>query len=214
MINKSFVRNFFATVLAVGAFAATGAAQSLSYSPVSKWGSGTVIDGAWSTLVRSKDGVRGTVVTSDLAPGSVQSIWYVVFNKPENCATSPCGVPDLGNPAAGPGMIGRQGQIAGPNGASAFAAELKVGDPTGVFRGMTLMDAEKAEIHIVLRYHGQPMEGVLEEQLRTFGDGCPAEGCANVQFAIFMAGGDVMNAKVDAIQDLLGRVAQRMSINP
>ncbi|MBI3245111.1 MAG: hypothetical protein HYZ50_01245 [Deltaproteobacteria bacterium] len=64
-----------------------------------------------------------------------------------------------------------------------------VGDTTGVVAGigtgMGLLNAKKAEIHLVVRTHGLASTdpAVLQLQLTTFNGGCPPNTCVNVQVA-------------------------------
>jgi hypothetical protein len=54
-----------------------------------------------SMLVRSPNGISFTYQTPSLAPsvGHAVTLWIVVFNHPELCATSPCTDADLFIPA-------------------------------------------------------------------------------------------------------------------
>jgi hypothetical protein len=62
-----------------------------------------------------------------------------------------------------------------------------------VYPSPGLIDASKAEVHLVVRTHGGPIHGHVHEQLTTFGGGCTPETggdleygneCIDQQFAI------------------------------
>jgi hypothetical protein len=137
------------------------------------WGS-TVKVGS-STLVRNQNGVTVTVNTSELDPGSAVTIWLVVFNN----GTS--GGPD--------DVIYGAGHVVGGNGTANFAAHLNEGDTGGSLFPQPspgLIDAETAEIHIVVRSHGPAIPGMIPEQIHTVGGGCLINVCEDLQFAIHL----------------------------
>src|SRR6266540_2067766 len=50
---------------------------------------GAAIPGASSTLVRNSSGASMTLQTSGLGAGTAATVWWVIFNNPENCV-GPC----------------------------------------------------------------------------------------------------------------------------
>ena len=50
--------------------------------------------------------------------------------------------------------------------------------------GSGLLEAQGAEVHLILRTHGLPIPGWVDEQISTFEGGCEVNVCANQQFAI------------------------------
>ena len=54
----------------------------------------TLLPGA-ATLTRTDDGISYRIYTSGLLPGA-HTVWFIIFNKPQNCAGSPgpCSGPD------------------------------------------------------------------------------------------------------------------------
>ena len=173
-----------------------GARTSISAVHVfSASGDGAVIQGAGSQLIRSKDGVFMTFHTQGLMPGTVATAWWVVFNNPKACVTSPCRVADLlSNPYSQPSLLYAAGRIVGADGALDMGAFLKVGDTTGSasvpvppFPAVNpgLLDPKNSEVHVVIRSHGATLMGNdLTAQLTTFNGGCPPNVCANVQASI------------------------------
>ena len=55
-------------------------------------------------------------------------------------------------------------------------------DNTG---GLVLINPLTAEVHVVARNHGPPIEGVVAQQTSEFLGGCPPNDCVNVQAAIY-----------------------------
>jgi hypothetical protein len=132
-----------------------------------------VVVGASSKLVRNQNGVTVTVNTSGLVSGSAVTIWLIVFNN----GTS--GGPD--------DVIYGAGHVVGPNGTANFAAHLNEGDSGGSLFPQPspgLIDAETAEIHIVVRSHGPFIPGMIPEQIHTVEGDCDPSVCEDLQFAI------------------------------
>jgi hypothetical protein len=67
--------------------------QSYQVANIVDFHSGVVVGGA-ATLTRSKKSVWANIHTSGLYPNSAYSIWWVVWNDPENCFDG-CGEDDL-----------------------------------------------------------------------------------------------------------------------
>lgn len=170
----------------------------VSISPVhvfSPTGDGALIQGAGSELTRSKAGVFMTFHAQGLTPGTVATAWWVFFNNPKACATSPCRVADLlSNPYSQPSLLYAAGRIVGADGTIDMGAFRAVGDTTGSesvpvppFPAVNpgLLDPKNAEVHIVIRSHGATLMGdLLTAQLTTFNGGCPPNMCANVQASV------------------------------
>jgi hypothetical protein len=141
-------------------------------------------------LVRSNRGVSMNLQTTELDPGAAYTVWWVVFNNPEYCE-GPCNGPDLFNPDVNGIVLYAAGHVIGSDGIGNFAGHLAEGDTSGdsppaEFPGLDdgLVDASKAEIHLVLRTHGQPIPGLVSEQIQTFLGGCGENVCADQQFAL------------------------------
>lgn len=168
-----------------------------------------------ATLVRSGRGVVAHVKAHNI-PAGVYTLWWVVWNTPEGCATPfQCLEPDLFDPEGDTGLaIGYGGgAVVGPGGNLSLSAQLKEGRalegfPYAEFGAIgvsltetTLVDSEHAEIHLVLRTHGELIPGMVWSQRSTFNGGCvyeppisasdPAWGvpganaCSDEYFAIF-----------------------------
>ncbi len=149
-------------------------------------GTFTPVNGA-STLVRDWHGVRMTYHTSGLEPGGTYTAWWVVFNRPERCSDGVCDEDDIFvNPEpARTSVLWAAGSIAGHDGIAAFDATLDRREMTGeVLFGPGLVRPFGAEIHVVIRAHGQPVTGAVDLQLSTFGGACDINHCEDVQAAI------------------------------
>ncbi|MDN3667768.1 hypothetical protein QWY93_19515 [Echinicola jeungdonensis] len=143
----------------------------------------------------------------ELIAGNAYTIWFVIFNAPENCATSPCGEPDIFNPETMTDVSFGGGNIAG-NSSITISGHKKVGDLSGsampFFNDLLgldipifgLIDPWGAEVHLVLRSHGPKVPANMPDLINSFDGGCttfldagqvtddPGE-CADSHFAIF-----------------------------
>ena len=177
--------------------------------------------GGNSKLVR--DGAAGTVAShinaTHLMPGGAYTYWYVIFNNPELCSDGVCGEDDLfvdpETPnvaqinAVGIAVLGGNGEVANNGGRAAFSGGLTEGvigsgldiviGPGGLIPlGPGMLQGGKAmtaEIHIVIRNHGEAQTGVdLFEQLNRFWGNCtnvpvdddPTFECIDEQFAVHL----------------------------
>lgn len=136
-----------------------------------------------STLHRNGNGVTVNFKTSELMPGHAYSLWWVIWNKPEECAIpGECGLDDFMESAMDVEveLLYATGSVAGNNGKGNFSAHLKVGDTTesvnedifGLPSFGGLQDADAAEIHAVLRSHGPKIPGLVGEQINSYEGGC------------------------------------------
>jgi len=84
-----------------------------------------------STLNRTDSDLSASYKGEGLTPGNAVTLWWVVFNYPENCAAGPyqCSPNDMGNdmPAKGDFLFA-SGQVVADNGKGNFAGRLNVGD--------------------------------------------------------------------------------------
>ena len=154
---------------------------------VHRFSDASVVPGATSTLLRTGKGVSMTLHTSELEPGAAYTVWWVVFNRPSQCATSPCGEPDLFDPDVHAFVTHAAGHVIGPNGTGHFAGSLREGAVSDNLLGGvgSLENALAAEIHFVVRTHGAPnTPGGVPDQIHTFEPSCNPSVCQDVQFAI------------------------------
>lgn len=164
-----------------------------------------VIEDAEAELEREGDSVELELETV-VDPDHTITVWWIVFNNPAACS-DPCGSNDLphrgGDPAVQASGFWATSGVADDDGEIELEAELEEGNPPGQMLPWAtpggLLDAEGAEIHIIVRTHGPEQPGLLYEQLNTVGGGCnntpPALGvpgsypCEDIQAAIFLPGG-------------------------
>jgi hypothetical protein len=167
-----------------------------------------VVQGANAGLLRTADALRTRTHSAGLDHRHVMTLWWVIFNYPEECNEGeggPCGMPDLFDPAVAPACLYADGSMVGGNGQARFHDRLLVGasrDSCLPHFGGTdhgLQNPLGAEVHLVVRSHGPLIPGMVKEQRSTFAGGCmvdlepgvvpenPGE-CADLQFAVFPPG--------------------------
>lgn len=174
-------------VLADGSHGAHGPVVTVSDMHI--FPTGPAVVGA-SVMTRDKTGVEATVSTTGLAPAGAYSWWWVVFNRPQYCVDG-CGLDDLpvgatpisnGDPRVRASLLWGGGFVSDDSGAAYTAARLERGKPPGEVRfGPGLWNVKKAEIHIVLRTHGEALAGEVAEQIGSFDGGCTPEEIAGGQ---------------------------------
>ncbi len=171
---------------------------------------GPLVEGAESTLVRMEHGLYATFHAVELEPGDAYTVWWVIFNKPENCSDNECGrndaflfdangeqlLNDKGAPqwnfpghAATEFALGRAtGTVVDTDGTAEFRMHLPIRDDTEFDFGPGLLDPFTAEVHLIIRTHSQMIPGQLHDQLNSPWGGCPEgwpkDPCKDVQLAI------------------------------
>jgi hypothetical protein len=138
---------------------------------------GEQVMGANARLVTNEAGATIQLKTSDLTPGDAVTVWWVIFNYPEACAAypyAPCTVDDLMN---NPGAVGAEvtyaaGNVVGGSGISNFAGHLSTGHTDQEWFGNGLTNPTGAEIHLVVRTHGEIIPGLVHDMISTFRGGC------------------------------------------
>ena len=139
-------------------------------------------------LLREQKYVSANVVTTELSADAAYTMWWVVFNNPQACDTPfACGEPDLFDPAVKAAVLWATGTVSTGDATANLVATLAEGPApvdqpfAGVVHGDRLHDADKAEIHLVLRFH----DTIDATALTTFELACG--GCYDEQFAVFPA---------------------------
>ncbi len=194
-----------------GAFAQDGETPKSSKSAVYQFSDGAEVEDAWSTMTRYENGVIATLHTTNLPANDVVTMWWVVFNEPQNCSDA-CGEDDIfmvdeegelvigqSGPqlnldqieAAQIALLGATGTVVDEAGNAHFSAVLSKGDNPNLVFGPALLNPLTAEVHLVLRTHGQMSAEALDEQIIMFNGGCasewPNEPCLDLQFAVHQA---------------------------
>jgi hypothetical protein len=153
--------------------------QHVTTSPV-YWNWDPASPAGSSMLVRTEAGLGFTYSTSSLPVGQVVTVWIVVFNNPEHCATRPCSAPaDVGNPDVHADFLYGGGHIIGGSGRGNFGGHLQVGDTSGSGlaevggTAVGLLNPLTADVVLALHSHGPAASGqTLKAQLSSFLGGC------------------------------------------
>jgi hypothetical protein len=158
------------------AFAALLSAQNPNavdhdFAKVKVIGTGTVVGSA--DLVRNNNGITCVIHTSGLVPGDAYSVWWVM---PDESLT-----------------YNASGGIAGGDGTATFAGHASTG-PVGPADGSVVLsngdgsfDQPRTDtVTVVIRHHGPPIPGSINQQTGSFNFGCGSGGCKNVQIATFL----------------------------
>lgn len=162
----------------------------------------TLVPGGWSSLVRTDRGINMTLHTTDLPPNSADTVWWVIFNAPQNCAHpmagNRCGLGDIfSNPAAEPSVLYAAGHVLDAEGVGNFGGHLKLGDTSGCVPAAIpphfpcnagLTNPRGSDVMLVVRSHGDPIPGMVDAQISTFAGGCQINVCANLQASYHQAG--------------------------
>ncbi|HEU4431428.1 MAG TPA: hypothetical protein VFT98_21895 [Myxococcota bacterium] len=186
-IHSAMRMGFGCSVVWAALALASPATAQTSFRPERSTMTGDIVYRSATMLVRSKDGITGTIHTSGLTPGFVYTAWFAIFNNPENCFTRPCTPNDImNNPAVQGSLLGFGGQLADLDGTADFGETRAVGDATNAFFGPGLLNPKRAEIHLAVRSHGPASmdPAVFAEQLTTFNGNCPPNTCMTIQAAV------------------------------
>jgi hypothetical protein len=159
-------------------------------SDVRLFSDGSAVPGAWSSLVTNGAGASMTLHTTGLTPGDVVTVWWVVFNAPQNCTHGEgpyrCGPGDLppfgGDGSAEPSLLYATGHVIGGSGTARYGAHLAVGDTSGALFGPGLTNPLGADIHLVLHDHGPADPAIVAAEIHSFGV-CNLV-CTDVQFSV------------------------------
>jgi len=146
-----------------------------------------------ATLLRTNNKISMTFHANNLTPGNAYSVWWVIWNKPENCAIpNACDVGDFGiTQTVEVDAMFAAGHVVGNSGVGNFAGSLNEDDDSGSINHLfneppfALEDARTAEVHLLLRDHGPAIPGEVNEQISSYSGGCDTNVCYEPMFAIF-----------------------------
>ena len=187
-----------ATTAASGIGTASASATSpRQISPVRLFSDGSVVAHGWSSLRTMPDRASVDLHTRKLPAGDAVTLWWVIFNHPENCAHGVgglrCGEGDLNVASVEASVLYADGQIIRAGGIANYRATRTVGDTSGALFGNGLTNPLGADIHLVVHDHGPVIPGLEFEMTHSFGAGCnnvpPGTGtpgpntCRDVQFS-------------------------------
>jgi hypothetical protein len=152
-------------------------------------------------LVRSSNGPMIEIKTTELGEDVAYTVWWIIFNNPEECDDDGCNASDFGNPKVEASVVYATGRMTDAEweGKGTFRAFLPVGlnrlNRTAAGRerqrfGPSLQNPWKAEIHFIIRCHGpindDDTAADILEKISTVNGGCPGGiGCFDAQAGAF-----------------------------
>lgn len=163
-----------------------------NHSAVFSFANGMAIPGGSATLLRSVRGVSFSAQAAGLDPESAYTVWWIIFNNPENCANpggpngALCNADDFANPDVNASVAWATGRVSDAHGFASFDAHLiRGGTPPGeVLFGPGLV-GNGAEIHLVYVSHG-PADAIEDLQAALTGlSTCGVTGCTDTAFSVF-----------------------------
>ena len=141
MGSKTIGTTLFAAVMVIAL--AIPASAGTTRSNVYRFSDGSPVSGASSVVATSDAGARLNLHTEGLPAGHSVTVWWVIFNEPQNC-THPeaglrCGPGDLppfgGDDSAVTSIVYAAGHGIGGSGQATFAGRLAEGDTDGALFG-------------------------------------------------------------------------------
>ena len=168
VLGASLLTAVFGIAISVHGQNSSGA--NLDFAPVKMISNGTVVGSA--QLVRNNNGITCIIHTSGLVPGDAYSVWWVMPDEQL--------------------IYNASGGIAGGDGTASFAGHASTG-PVGPVDGSVVLsngdgtfDQPRTDtVTVIIRHHGPPIPGSINQQTGSFNFGCGASGCLNVQKVTF-----------------------------
>jgi hypothetical protein len=141
-----------------------------------------------ATMTRNGNGVHVRMHATAPVPNTA-TMWAVVFNGYQSCVQMPgeavaCGLDDLFREGVNASLLRAGGRAIGGSPLT-MTGNVREGDTSEALFGPGLMNAQTAEIHFILRLHGAPIPGIVDEQIHTLEGEC-VDRCADVGAAIFL----------------------------
>jgi hypothetical protein len=150
--------------------------QRVTVSWHAQSGSG-IVPGAWAKLKRDDRGAKFLFHATQLKPGHVYTVWFVIVNDPTACATTPCTAADiiLNSEAVDSDVTYGAGRVAGNSGKASLSGRISAGVLSNSWFGNGFTNPRGAEIHLVLNDHGPVIPDLLSNMLTTYRGGCTTE---------------------------------------
>ncbi len=161
-------------------------AETFAFQPAGALGGGVLQPGTsfppttGTSSLYAGDGWLGYDIHTDGLPAGAYTNWWVIVNNPEAC-DGDCGFDDIfGNPATNSSVFWATGGLVLADGVGDFRARIREGQPSkgpdGFLLGNGLQDAENAEVHVIIKYHGPASDDpdALFDQLHTLLGSCDA----------------------------------------
>jgi hypothetical protein len=186
------LRSLAAALSLLLALAGAALAQPVQQAELFDYSDGGAIAGSFAELLRTDGAVGVEMHTFGLEANHPYTAWWVIFNSPTGC-NGACNADDIfdadgkmdPNVNAGVSILFADGTIADADGNASFSALLAVGRPFGQsLTGAGLVNPRNAEIHMVVRHHGELKLANAYGQLNQ-ASSCPDCFKADVQFTIF-----------------------------
>jgi len=139
-------------------------------------------------LTRQHQLLVADMALSGLDQMAAYTVWWIIWNDPSLCATTPCSGADLG--IKGNVVTHAAGFVTGDDGVANVTARLAAGKlpvgkdspiPTKLWKGRGM----KAEVHMLVQSHGSIWPGKVHMQISIDGAACNPT-CAGQQAMIFV----------------------------
>lgn len=164
---------------------ASAATTQRGTAPVQRFTDGSAVAGASSTLLRNGTGATFSLQTRELVAGHTITVWWVIFNHPENCSHGMfglrCGEGDLFEPSVDASVVYGAGHVIGGSGVAGYGGWIGVAETDRALFGPGLLEPFTADIHLVVHDHGALSPQQVAEGVHNFGPCDP--GCVDVQFS-------------------------------
>jgi hypothetical protein len=156
--------------------------EAVVHTHPSQGGEPRNIEGAKAIMMSVDEGAMFHITDRELTPNGVYTLWAIIINKPEACATSPCTAKDvIGNPDgveteimwAGSGVAKADGSIT----LTGWVPANVVGNPDygKDWYGRGLTNPTGAEVHLSVNAHGPMIPGREAKMLTSYREGCTDE---------------------------------------
>lgn len=148
----------------------------------------TGVPGAGSgTMTRTKKAVWVDINAADLSANTVYTLWWVVWNNPNKC-TDGCGEDDIG--VRGNSIFYAGGFISDDGGNANVSVHLEAGNLRGGIQvllggGLDPNKGNRAEMHIIIRSHGEPVAGFVDLQIGSVEGLCDVNECSDDYGLVF-----------------------------
>ena len=135
------------------------------------------VKGSKANLTVTRNGAYICLETRQLTPGHVYTMWFGIYNKPEQCKAKPCDVKDflVRHELTEPDMGYADGLIAKADGTAKFSAFIPAGSLSHDWYGNGFQNLKHGEVHLVVHDHGKLIPERAAEMLGTYRGGCKTE---------------------------------------
>jgi len=140
-----------------------------------------IVKGASATVFLTREGALARLDTSELEPGHVYTLWWVVINNPAACAETTCTPSEvIGESDELQSDIGQADRIIPEDDTGHFAAFLPVGSLPDAWFGNGFTNPLDAHVHLVINHHGPLIPEMTATMLNSYRGGCTDESLPEV----------------------------------